>query len=170
MKKTKQIAPEEPEIPEEESSFIAAKSDPELFGEPLRKYSPSRKVAAQSMGCLWPLIGEEGADQMSKTGMYPGLLKDMAIVLWLCSQKDASELTKDDIRAGAWTPSRALDKPKEALAAALQWAEDNEVTEISGSRFAEGLGIFMGFATAIEASRFTVHDPNATDDDEGPKV
>jgi hypothetical protein len=50
-----------------------------------------------------------------KTNFYPGEAKDAAIVLWLCSQKDASELTKDDIRAGAWTPSRAPINPRRRL-------------------------------------------------------
>ena len=88
------------EITPEESSFINAKRGFELFGAALAPYSASRKVAAQTMGMQWPFIGEAALAQLQATNMYPGAIRDTAILLWLCTLPDASTA----LARGVWTP------------------------------------------------------------------
>lgn len=128
----------------------------ELFGAPLRKYSASRKVAAQAMGMQWPFIGDAALAQMQATNMYPGALRDAAIVCWLCTLADASDLSAADVKSRAWNPSRALDKPGEARGAALEWAEQNGVTDTSGAKFAEAFQVFFAIVTGVDASTFRI--------------
>lgn len=143
---------------ENEDSFIAAKTGYELFGEPLRKYSASRSVAANSMGVLYPGIGEEGCAQFEKTNTYPGMLKDVIVTLWLCSIPDASELSVADIRAGAWTPTRATGRPAEAFDAALEWATPKGITSLNSPEFQKASPIALAILLNIEAAKFYVED------------
>lgn len=155
-----------------ERAFVSAKAGFELFGESLRKYSPSRKVAAQSMGLIYPYIGDDAAAQMEATGIYPGALKDTIICLWLCTLQDASDQDKAEIRAGAWNPSRVLHKPREALDAAMQWAADLEICDAGSERFGEAFKTFISIATAVEASKFqiVVEGVSHHGGDDGPNV
>jgi len=155
----------------EDVAFVGSKAGFELFGTPLKPYSPSRKVAAQSMGMLYPYIGEDAAAQFASTGVYPGALKDCIILLWLCSIEDAKDQTKDNIRSGAWNPSRALHKPHEALETAMAWAGELEICNIGGTRFGEAFKVFIEIATAVEASKFSIAVEGATQGgDAGPNV
>jgi hypothetical protein len=158
------------ELPPHEAAFIAAKAGYELFGEPLKPYSPSRKLAAQTMGCMFPAIGDEAQAHLERTGVYPGVVKDALIVLWLCTLKDAGDLSAEDVKAGAWTPARAMLKPADALNAAIEWAERTEIIDLSTKRTFEALTVFLAIVTAVEASQFTVIDPDASDNDDFPKV
>jgi hypothetical protein len=145
--------------------FVQARGGFYLFEEKLRPYSASRKVAAQSMGLMYPYIGEEGAAQFASTGVYPGAMKDTIILLWLCS-------LPDDGHGKTWTPSRALAKPAEAIRVALDWASDLELCTPGSSRFTEAFRVFVEITTAIEASRFSVSVDGATSsqEDAGPNV
>ena len=70
------------EVTPEESAFTG--SDNHALGElELQPYTPSRIVAAQSLGLKYPLIPDEEREQFDKTGIYPGALRDTIIVLWL---------------------------------------------------------------------------------------
>lgn len=142
--------------PEEEDSYVRAKAGFELFGEPLRPYSASRKVAAQSMGTLYPMIGEEGAAQFARTSAYPGMLNDIMCVLWLCSLPDPHQLSLDEVRSGAWTPTLAFRKPHEAASAALEWAEKKGMVDMMGEPFAEAAKTFMSIVSPVEDAKFQV--------------
>lgn len=149
------------EMEEAEHAYQAAAVGFTLFSEPLAPYSYTRKFAAQSLGMLYPLIGEEGAAQLERTGVYAGALKDAAILLWLCTLKDASDLTRDDLRAGEWTPARASIKPAEALAVAMEWADNQRLTDMSGARFAEAWQVFTAISMGVAASEFVLEVPGA---------
>ena len=140
------------EITPEEKSFIEGKRGFELFGEPLAPYSASRKVAAQAMGMQWPFIGEAALAQLQATNMYPGALRDAAILLWLCTLPDASTA----LARGVWTPSRALSKPDEARDAALEWADAAGITDTSGPKFSEAFQLYFGIVTGADAAAFRI--------------
>lgn len=171
MSKRKTTPEPAPEVEPEEEAFIGSKIGPTLFDEPLRAYSPSRRVAAQSMGCLYPFIGDDGAAQFERTGIYPGAVKDAAIVLWLCSLEDASEQTSAQVKGGAWNPSKAMHRPEAALGAALEWAEELELITVGTERFSQAFGEFVKIVTAVEKSKFTIHVENlGGSDDAGEKI
>ncbi len=147
---SEETAPYQPD-----ETFIGAKAGLELFDEPLRNFSYSRKVAAQTMGCMAPAIGA-GFDQMKTTGLYPGAFNDTIIVLWLCRLKDNSEITGDEWRAGEFTPERAMRQPAEALEKAHAWAEVAGMTDIVAPNFLKAYEVFMQIVFGIEASAFEV--------------
>ena len=140
------------EITPEEKAFTDARRGFELFGSPLAGYSASRKVAAQAMGMQWPFIGEAAMAQLQATNMYPGALRDTALVLWLCTLPDASTA----LARGVWTPSRALGKPDDARDAALEWADKCGITDTSGPKFAEAFQVFFAIVTGADASQFRI--------------
>jgi hypothetical protein len=142
--------------PPEDSAFIAAKRGFELFGQPLKHYSASRKVAAQAMGMQWPFIGEAALAQLQATNMYPGALRDTALVLWLCTLPDPSDQTMEQVKAKEWNPSKALSKPDDARDAALAWADKTGITDTAGSQFAEAFQVFFGIVSGADASQFTI--------------
>lgn len=160
---------------EVENSFVKAKAGFELFGQLLHAYTPSRKVAAQSMGMLFPFVGEAGQKQMEESNTYPGLLKDLIICLWLCQLKDASEQGKDEIRNAEWNPSRALARPAPAFEASMVWAEEEDLMSMTGKKFQEALQVFMAIVTGVAASEFRlkVDEPEqdeSTEESAAPKV
>lgn len=59
-----------------------------LLGTKLFPWTPTRMIAGQSMGMIYPDIGKDGFDQYKRTGLYPGAVKDCIICLWLCSQTE----------------------------------------------------------------------------------
>lgn len=142
------------EKPAHEKAVLDSLAGFDLFGEPLSNYSASRKVAAQAMGLLYPYIGEAGASQMEATGIYAGVVKDMAIVLWLMTLPDPMDLTVQQIRAKPWTPARALMKPQEALEEAVCWAESVNIVDTASDKFQEALATFMAILAGQSASEF----------------
>lgn len=97
-----------------EQAFVGSLATPEIFGEALRPFSFSRKLAAQSMGCRAPAISGAALESLRTTGLYPGAQNDAIIVTWLRTIKDNSEMTPADYRAGEFTPERALHQPEQA--------------------------------------------------------
>ena len=98
----------EPSPYQPEEAFAAGQSHAgqTFAGQPLRAFSYSRKLAAQSMGCIAPGV-IDFAEHMRSKGTYPGALSDTIIVTWLCTLRDNSEMDAEGIRAGEWTPERA---------------------------------------------------------------
>ncbi len=137
---------------QEPQQAILAKGGDSIFGIELRPYSASRVVAAQSMGLLFPIVGVEGMDQMKRSGTYPGMLKDTIIVIWLCALKDAIDLTKDEVKAQVWTPTRATHSPATALEEAMRFAENYGF--LSGARFEEASVKMMQTVSAVRENEF----------------
>jgi hypothetical protein len=117
-------APKQPE-----ASFIKAMMGTDFAGETLKPWTPERKIAAQSMGMLYPLIGDEGVEQMERTGVYPGALKDTIIFVWLCTQKES-------------VVRRAFRKPIEAMEDAIAWASSRGLIDIDAPEFEEAYLLF----------------------------
>lgn len=59
-----------------------------ISGINLFPWTPSRVIAAQNMGQLYPEIGKDGWDQYRRTKLYPGAVKDVIISLWLCTRNE----------------------------------------------------------------------------------
>jgi hypothetical protein len=112
-----------------------------LLGEKLQPYTPSRIVAAQAMGLLYPQIGKMGMAQLKKTGIYPGELRDMIIVLWLCRLQKAAEVED------------ALIDPDVSYAMAEKWAGKAGLCDMASKAFLEALVVFQTVINEIGESR-----------------
>lgn len=114
-----------------------------FIGERLQPYTPSRIVAAQAMGLIYPKIGTDGLAQLKKTGLYPGELKDIIIVLWLCRLKTKELVTQ------------ALMDPIEAYAEAEKWAGRIGLCDMTSDTFAYGLVVYQMIMNEIGESKTT---------------
>lgn len=140
-------------------AFDQAQAGFELFGVTLAPYSPSRKVAAQGMGMLYPFVGEGGAEQLDKTGVYAGAIRDTMILCWLCTLIDADKIPKDTPPRDAakiWTPSRAMNCPADAMEAALAWGVDHNLMDVNSEEFGQAYQVFMATVNGISASEFAL--------------
>lgn len=118
-----------------------AKSDAHTLGDiELEPWTPARSVAAQSMGMKYPHISAEDKERWEQTSIYPGAVQDLAIVLWLCAQKDASEVR------------RALRQPMVALDKAIEWAAGLGFTNTKSDEFWSGYDKFLDIVTEANAS------------------
>jgi hypothetical protein len=130
-----------------------------LLGEKLAPYTPSRIVAAQAMGLLYPQIGKEGMAQLKKTGIYPGELRDLIIVLWLCRLQKAAEVQD------------ALIDPDVSYATAEKWAGKAGLCDMTSRPFLEALSVFQTIMNEIGESQTARTDSRARaaeNDDESP--
>lgn len=142
-----------------ERAFTQAMAGFPLFGQILAPYGPSRKVAAQGMGMMYPYIGEAGQEQFNRTGLYAGAMKDTMILCWLCVLPDADKLPgnlpQEDM-AKIWTPSRAIARPFEALDQAMAWGVEKGLIDVESKAFDEAYGVFMAIVGGISATEFAV--------------
>jgi hypothetical protein len=130
-----------------------------LLGEKLAPYTPSRIVAAQAMGLLYPQIGKEGMAQLKKTGIYPGELRDLIIVLWLCRLQKAAEVQD------------ALIDPDVSYALAEKWAGKAGLCDMTSKPFLEALAVFQTIMNEIGESQTARTDSRSgpvENDDESP--
>lgn len=111
--------------------------------ERLQPYTPSRIVAAQAMGLLYPKIGNDGLAQLKKTGLYPGELKDIIIVLWLCRLK-----TKEQVAEARLDPIAAYED-------AEKWAGKIGLCDMTSDAFGYGLLVFQNIMNEIGESKTT---------------
>lgn len=153
-----------------EQAFTAAKTGFLLFGDTLPYPSPPRILAADSMGKRWPAIGEEGGEQLGAIGKYPGMLKDIIITLWLATIKHTSDLTKEEVKAKAWTVEQASLTPSKALKAAEQWATDKGIMKGDSAAYTEAYIAFWNIVKHDNASMFKVEVEGAAPDDSPPLV
>jgi hypothetical protein len=58
----------------------------------LLPYSASREAAADVMKLHFGTIGESGRQMYIDSGMYPGLKRDIVIVMWLCAKATEEEI------------------------------------------------------------------------------
>ena len=143
-----------------DQAFLGAVAGNTLGDEPLRPFSFSRKIAAQCMGCQAPMLSGAAREAMSNTGLYPGALNDTIIVLWLCTLKDASEITLEDFKSGAFSPERAINQPAEAAEKARTWAELKGLGDVASEAFVEAWKKFLSIMFGIDASIFEVQVEN----------
>jgi len=127
-----------------------------LFGKPLAPYTRRRYAAAQSMGLLYPCIGDEGLAQYQSTGLYPGQVRDVILLLWICLTPHEADLTEQQRRAAVLSVESALAAPRRAAALALAWGEAHGLLDPDDPRFAEAHAAFTAIVAPVEESRFEV--------------
>ncbi len=135
-------------ITAEDDAFI--KSDKNVFQDLLLKpWTPERIVAAQGMGLLYPNIGNEGIDHFDRTGLYPGVLKDIMIVLWLCTILEEPDEKKP---SQGMTVIDAIGAPKMALKEAMKWAVDKKIVQMKSDEFWSAYGLFSNIFKQVSDS------------------
>lgn len=162
---------EDPEVAlahQREQDFIHAKSgeffsfaegETESLAEaPLWPWTPPRKIAAQSMGMLYPLIGDEGFEQLARTGHYPGAMKDTIIFLWLrfpVPVFDPALKTSrpENLAEAIARADRAQSRPKLAWAAASAWAEEHGLLDLAAPAFQRAYDLFSAKMQAEQEAR-----------------
>lgn len=124
-----------------------------LNGTTLRAWTPARVIAGQSMGMLYPEIGKKGYDQYRRTKTYAGIVKDVAICLWLCSV--------DEERV-----DEADGSPGEAYAEARAWAAKLEIHKMSSEKWDQAFAKFAGIVSEVDQS-LTIPKSEPEEDDSG---
>lgn len=94
----------------------------------LQPYSPSRLVAAQAMGLKYPNV-PKGFEQYSQTGSYPGLLRDVIVVLGVCTMDDDAV-------------DKAQLDPDEAYQKAQKWADGKGILKAGSKEFLAAKSMF----------------------------
>src|SRR2546423_285975 len=61
-------------------------------GIELEPYSRGRRVAAQAMGLHYGSIDKAGQQRFISNKIYPGAVRDVSIVLWLCTLKNERDI------------------------------------------------------------------------------
>ncbi len=58
------------------------------------------------------------------------------------------------MRAGAWSPGRALNKPEDAITAAMEWAEKTGIADCATETWQKAFATFIGIVTPAQAAEF----------------
>lgn len=139
----KEHAPDPESMSPQDAAFLESEAN-EFLGEPLQAFSAMRRNAAQALGnrLFCGTAQVEGDD----AGLYPGAMADAVIVLYLCSCPKIEVL-------------RALRKPEEIHAKAMDWADEREIA-VGTAAGAEALEVYGGILQQISGSQFEVErDP-----------
>lgn len=107
----------------------------------LQPYTPSREVAGQAMGLHYAYVDKAGQERFRRTKLYPGCLRDVAIVMWLCAKA-----TDDEIEAAGIEPRVAAKKANE-------WAKEQGFLNPNGDPFLDAYGAFFEIMDEIWQSQ-----------------
>lgn len=124
-----------------------------LNGLKLEPWTPDRAIAAQSLGMVYPALGDEGWTAVKRSGIYPGAVRDVALALWLCSL----------------TPDQVLDAEmrggKDAKQRSSAWAGEHGIHDTNKQAFWDALNLFMDMQKEVNDS-VTVPAKTVDDDDD----
>jgi hypothetical protein len=137
---TDDITPDPEDAPTIDPVAASIQGGETFRGQPLNAWTPPCKIASQSMGMMYPFIGDGGFEAIERTGLYPGALNDVIIFLWLRLQKPSDVL-------------KAQRKPAEAHQSAVAWAETNNLLDLTGDEFKEGYELFQIKMEALYAAK-----------------
>ncbi len=140
----------------EEKAFTDAAMGYEFRGQPLLAWSGSREIAAQTLGMKAPAFNATDLEAINEGHIYPGGLKDAIICMWICSTKNASEQSADDVKAKRWTVQRARNNPAAAYDEAEKWATAQGITGTASPEFAEAYKLMFAILTGVSVSQFEV--------------
>lgn len=152
------------------SPIVDAKAGFALDDLMLRAYSPERYVLCQRLGMLWPYPGEGATAQMIATGLYPGMMNDIAILFWVLTLPKASEQTAAQTKAREWNTSRAMQKPQEAGAEALEWAAYIGIMDPKSEKGEAAMEKFFDIVKPAEDAKFTTEGNTGGEEESGPKL
>jgi hypothetical protein len=125
-----------------DSAFVMSQKHPSKFFV-LQPYSPSREVAGQAMGLHYGYLDDAALKRFDSDKLYPGALRDVAIVMWLCAKA-----TEDEIESAGVEPKSASKK-------AMEWAKANQLLDIRSEQFIECYVTFFDIMDEIWISRST---------------
>jgi len=107
----------------------------------LAPYSASREAAADSMGIKYGRIGEGGRGLYVRNGMYPGIKRDIAIIIWLCAKATEEEI--DNAGMDGVISTRA----------AVAWADKLGLFDVRSDTFDQAYKAFHEILRAKWANR-----------------
>lgn len=110
-----------------------------LHGTKLFPWTAEREIAANSLGMIYPRIGAKGFEQWKRLKTYPGVLRDMIVCLWLCTQNE----TEVD---------EAGDSPEEAYSKARKWAASLGIHKMDSDPYWQALAKFLEITKEVEDS------------------
>lgn len=125
-----------------------------LNGVKLYPWTATREIASQSMGLLYPEIGDEGWDQYRRTKVYPGALKDTIICLWICTQKE------DQV-------DNADAAPIDAYRRARKWAAGLGIHKLGSNAFWQAYKKFAEIIKQVESAKTAPKVDTVEEPDEG---
>lgn len=109
-------------------------------GFDLQPWTLSRKVAAQAMGMFIGNVDEAGRSRFATDKVYPGALRDVIVMLWLCTLK-----TESEVDAAARGPTLAIQK-------AYVWAAQHGLDGIDKESFWKAYAIFWDIRREVAQS------------------
>lgn len=119
----------------------------------LQSYSEDRVIAAQAMGLHYGFVDQAGQEQFHRTNIYPGALRDVSIVLWLCSLDDVKdERGNVTLRAANEIDGAARD-PISGAQKAGKWAKAQGIIDTSSAEFWQAFELFFKIMREVEISR-----------------
>jgi hypothetical protein len=124
-----------------EKAFVSSNGKRELGDLIVQPWTPDREVAAQAMGLHFGYVDKSGINRFSETNLYPGAVRDVAIVMWLCCSA-----TKDEIYSAGVSPRVATDK-------AIEWAAKEGLTDAISDEFEKAYGYLFEMLTEVRISR-----------------
>jgi hypothetical protein len=137
------IQPREEEAygPDDPAESAFTQSDSHILGDlDLQSYTPDRAWAAQAMGLRYGFVDDAGVEFFKEHRIYPGALRDVAIVLWLCSITDEIEIDK------------ASRNPIAAARKAATWSHEHKLDNARGEGFWSAYAVFMKIMAEVDAS------------------
>jgi len=133
---------EEPEDIGHEVEQAFVESENHAFGDiKLQPFTPDRVIAAQAMGLHYGNVDPAGVEQFDRTKLYPGAMRDVAVVLWLCTLTEPSDV------------DGAARNPVTAAVMASTWAGKHGLTDQRSQSFWDGYLLFFKIMREIEVSR-----------------
>lgn len=96
-----------------------------VHGLELKPYSASREAAAQAMGLHYANVDKAGQERYARTHLYPGAIRDVAIIIWLCAKATEDEIDGAGI------------EPKAASRSAMEWAREEGLFDTGSEKFAD---------------------------------
>lgn len=133
-----------------DNAFIQSENH-QFNGAELQPWTPSRLVAAQSIGLRYPNISDEDREQFRQTGIYPGALKDIAIVLWICTLVKPEEIR------------RAGRQPDDSYEQAVKWADGLGITNLKSECFWKA---YDRFIKIVSEERVSISHPKIDKDED----
>ena len=134
-----------------ETAFIT--SSKRVLGDislPLKPYSASREVAAQAMGLHYAYVDATGQERFRRTKLYPGALRDVAILMWLCAAA-----TDDEIDSAGIEGRPAANK-------AIKWAKEHELLDTTKDKFWIAFKLFFDIMDETYVTRVVVEQKKTT--------
>ncbi len=130
----------DPEQVTVDSAFLESNNH-EFDDVKLEPYSPMRIVAAQAMGMHHGRVDPAGMEQFERVSIYPGAVRDVCIVLWLCSIKDELQI------------DQAARAPVHAAKLAVEWGTAHGLIDDTTDKFSDAFALMFKLMKEIKTSQ-----------------